>query len=655
MRVLVTGSTGYIGGHVIPALVAEGHDVRAMTRDARHLVGRFKGVETVVADALDEASVREALQGIEVAYYLIHSMRSSRRDFAAMDRQAALVFGKAAYAAGVRRIVYLGGLGDDDSHLSKHLRSRHEVGEALRAGGVPVTELRAAMIIGPGSASFEMMRYLTERLPLMIAPKWVATRCQPIAIDDVIAYLVKSLDTENTAPGIYEIGGADVLTYAEAMMRYARIRNLKRRLLVVPFFTPALSSYWVHLVTPISASIARPLIDGLYNEVVVTNDAAERAFSIQPSGYDEALRRALDRGDPSTGQRTWFDANDVRGLPGRFAGVTQGVLIDRRLLMTTASVQSVFQVFTGLGGERGWLYADWLWELRGAIDRLVGGSGMRRGRRDRNDLRLHDVVDCWRVQEIRDGRLLRLRAEMKLPGKAWLEFEVFEEGGATCLRQTAYFEPRGVPGYLYWYFLTPFHNSIFKKLSERVVAEAERLDKRSTVAMVGGVQSVGDVDLERYAGTWFEIARLYNKFEAKCIGDVTATYSRNGNRIAVTNRCRTSNGSAEARGVARVVDSFTNAKLKVRFAPAALSWLSFVWGDYWIIGLSNEYSWATVGSPDRKYLWILSRAPALGPEDFKKAVAAASKNGFEVSRLLATPHVTAPSNDEPRANLASPG
>ena len=478
MRVLVTGATGYIGGRLVPALLAAGYDVRCFVRDPGRIEGRFEGAEITRGDVFDEASINAALRDCDVAYYLVHSMSEDRRDFTRRDREGAQIFGRAAANAGVGRIVFLGGLGDDDGRakLSPHLRSRHEVGDELRRFGVPVTEFRAAIIVGSGSVSFEMLRYLTERLPMMIAPKWLRTRAQPIGIRDVLAYLVAALTTPESAGKIVEIGGADVLPYEQLMLHYAAIRGLARRIVIVPFFSPGLSSRWIHLVTPIPASIARPLVEGLFNEVVVRDTAAATLFpAITPAGYDEAVRRALDRHSTSGPETTWFDAFDVQTLPGEFAGAEQGMLIDRRERETGASQASVFRVFTSLGGSKGWLYADWLWELRGILDRLAGGIGTRRGRRSNTSLRLGDAVDFWRVEAYRPNELLRLRAEMKLPGYAWLQFESLpREGGGTRLLQTAFFDPRGTFGFLYWYGALAFHEFIFGNMATRIVREAER-------------------------------------------------------------------------------------------------------------------------------------------------------------------------------------
>jgi uncharacterized protein YbjT (DUF2867 family) len=474
MRVLVTGATGYIGGRLVPLLLDAGNDVRCVARDPDRLAGRFPGAEIVHGDVFDPVSTRAALDGIDVAYYLVHSMAKSKH-FAHRDREAAEIFAAAAKDAGVARIVFLGGLGSSsDVQLSKHLQSRHDTGDALRSTGIAVTEFRAAVIVGSGSASFEMLRALTEKLPVMLVPKWVSTCCQPIAIRDVLAYLVAALDTPASAGRIVEIGGADILTYGEMMLRYAKIRGLHRTLVGVPFFSPRISSYWVHFVTPIPANIARPLIDGLRNEVIVRDTSGMSLFTIRPMGYDEAVQRALNRYLTTGPDTTWFGAYDVRRLPGNFSGLTEGMVIDRREIVTPASPHALFRVFTSLGGKRGWLYADFLWELRGIMDRMVGGIGTRRGRRSPTDLRLGDAVDFWRVEAYVPDRLLRLRAEMKLPGLAWLQFEAEpREDGRTALRQTAFYEPRGTFGYLYWYSVLPFHGPIFGNMVRRIAALAE--------------------------------------------------------------------------------------------------------------------------------------------------------------------------------------
>ena len=474
-RILVTGATGYIGGRLVPRLLHSGYAVRCLARNAARLDGRFPGAEVLEGQIFDEGDLRAACAEIDAAYYLVHSMSDSDA-FAERDRVAAERFGRVARECGVRRIVYLGGLGDDEAQLSSHLRSRHDVGAVLRECGVETIELRAAMIIGSGSISFEMMRYLTDRLPIMIAPRWVTTLAQPIGIRDVLAYLIASLELPEGASRIYEIGGADVLTYRDMMLRYARLRDLKRKIVVVPFFTPRLSSYWVHLITPISAKLAQPLILGLHNEVVVRDPSAVRDFpQVTPEGFDAAVSRALDRYRSSGPETTWFDAFDVRNLPTNFSGVREGMLIDRRESIANAAPQDVASVFTQLGGKRGWLYGDALWKLRGMMDRAVGGFGLRRGRRNATELRVGDAIDFWRVDAYEPDRKLRLRAEMKLPGTAWLEFETGAlPDGTARLTQTAFFEPRGLFGFLYWFAVSPFHALLFKRMAAAIAVEAAR-------------------------------------------------------------------------------------------------------------------------------------------------------------------------------------
>lgn len=480
MLVLVTGVTGYVGGRLVTRLVKAGYQVRVLVRDKTRLQGRdwLAQVEVVEGDVLNPASLLKALSGVSAAFYLVHSMSSSI-DFDQRDLQAARNFGDAARANAVQRIIYLGGLGDPDSDLSKHLRSRQQTGEALAESGVPVTEFRAAIVVGSGSISFEMIRYLTERVPVMICPRWVFTRIQPIAIDDVLDYLVFALETPDSAGKIIEIGGADVLTYGDMMLHYARARGLRRFLISVPLLTPRLSSYWVHLVTPIPASIARPLIDGLRNEVIVRDASAQSLFpQLKPMNYQRAVSLALSDLEARRIETSWSDAlvtsqGDI--IPVRLA-VQEGMIIERRQQIVSVPPSTAFRMISRLGGKTGWLYFNWAWSLRGWVDRLVGGVGLRRGRRDPEEVRMGDAIDFWRVEAVEPDQRLLLRAEMKLPGRAWLQFEALPyENDQTRLVQTAFFAPKGLFGLLYWYLLYPIHRMIFAGMIRNLAARAQAL------------------------------------------------------------------------------------------------------------------------------------------------------------------------------------
>jgi uncharacterized protein YbjT (DUF2867 family) len=476
--VLVTGTTGYVGGRLVPRLLEEGWRVRCMARDPARLQGRpwVEHAEVVAADVLRPETLLPALEGVDTAFYLVHGMAGGS-DFAERDVAAARGFARAAKAAGVRRIVYLGGLGDDRGPLSAHLRSRQQTGDALCEAGVPVTEFRAAVIVGSGSLSFEMLRNLAERVPVMVCPRWVYTRTQPIGIRNVLDYLCAALRVPESAGRMIEIGGADVVTYGEMMMVYARERGLRRWMLPVPVLTPRLSSYWVHLVTPVPASIAQPLIDGLKNEVVVRDGSARELFpGIVPVDYRTAVRRALARMEAEQVETVWSDALFTsRGdrAPATFTGTHEGMVLEHRQQRVDASPEDVFRAFAGLGGARGWTYMNWAWQLRGLMDRLVGGVGMRRGRRDPDEVRVGEALDFWRVEAVEPGRLLRLRAEMKVPGQAWLQFQAspLPEGGS-LLSQTAYFAPRGLVGLAYWYALYPAHALIFSGMIARLAQRA---------------------------------------------------------------------------------------------------------------------------------------------------------------------------------------
>ncbi len=478
MKVLVTGATGYIGGRLVPALLEAGYQVRVLVRDPERLSGRdwLEAVEVIKGDVLEYETLESALKDIQAAYYLIHSMASGA-DFHQRDMLAAKNFSGAAKLAAVKQIIYLGGLGDYQADLSEHLKSRQDIGKVLAQSGVPVTEFRAAVIVGSGSISFEMIRYLTERVPLMICPKWVFTRTQPIALKDVLDYLLTSLTTPRSLNQIIEIGGKDVITYGKMMIGYAEVRGLKRVLVPVPFLTPKLSAYWVHWVTPVSAEIAHALVEGLRNEALVTDPIAKEIFpDIKPVDYETAVQIALEKLAASEVETRWTDS--LTSSLGEQEPVQltslEGLIIEHRQINILAEKDEVFRTLTGLGGERGWLYFNWAWQIRGLIDRALGGVGLRRGRRDPNDLRVGDALDFWRVEEILLGEKLRLRSEMITPGEAWLQYDLdLGKDGEVILRQTAYFAPKGLPGLLYWYLLYPIHALVFSGLVRGIKEKTE--------------------------------------------------------------------------------------------------------------------------------------------------------------------------------------
>lgn len=478
--ILITGVTGYIGGRLVLSFLEAGYRVRVMVRDPIRLQGRswIAQVDVVQADVLQPDMLDAALAGIDVAYYLIHSMRGGD-NFYERDIRAARNFGAAAERQAVKRIIYLGGLGDSASELSEHLRSRQQTGDALREYRVPVTEFRAGVIVGSGSLSFEMIRYLTERVPIMICPRWVFTRIQPIGVRDTLNYLVSAVKTPESAGQIIEIGGAEVMTYRDMMFGYANIRGLRRYMIPVPILTPHLSSYWVHWVTPIPSDIARPLIEGLRNEVIVHNDTARKLFpNIQPGAFAVAVRQALDKLNASEVETSWADAL-ISSQPDRQPSVLsthEGMFLEQRQEVVQATPGAAFQAFSSLGGDNGWLYFNWAWYLRGLIDRLVGGVGLRRGRRHPTELRVGDALDFWRVEAVEPDRLLRLRAEMKVPGLAWLQFKAESlKDGTTQITQTAFFAPKGLFGLLYWYGLYPLHSVIFSGMIRKLGHRAEKL------------------------------------------------------------------------------------------------------------------------------------------------------------------------------------
>jgi uncharacterized protein YbjT (DUF2867 family)/uncharacterized protein YndB with AHSA1/START domain len=462
--VLVTGASGYIGGRLVPRLLAAGYRVRCLAREPRKLTSRTWAadprVEILAGDTADAPSLRRALTGCGAAYYLVHSLLSAGREYAARDREMAGAFAGAAEEAALERLVYLGGLGELGDGLSEHLVSRREVEKVLARGRTPVTVFRAAVILGSGSASFEILRYLVERLPVMITPRWVSTQSQPIAVRNVVGYLVDCLASPATAGRTLDVGGPDILSYRELMRIMAEELGLRRRYVIpVPVLTPRLSSLWIHLVTPISHRIARPLAEGLRNRVVCRDDEAQRLLPQRLLPVREAIRAALDRTSHDEVETSWSMAGPIPGDPD-WAGGT--VFSDRRTLHVDAPPEAVYRAVVRIGGGHGWYAADWLWRVRGFLDRIAGGPGLRRGRRAAEDIAYGEALDFWRVTAVETNRRLALRAEMKLPGEALLEFTVEPEAGGCRLTQTARFLPTGLAGLVYWHSVRPLHGIVFR-------------------------------------------------------------------------------------------------------------------------------------------------------------------------------------------------
>ncbi|MCW2614351.1 MAG: NAD(P)-dependent oxidoreductase [Frankiales bacterium] len=494
LTVLVTGATGYIGGRLVPRLLAEGHAVRAMTRSASRLrdVPWADRVQVVEGDALGGTGLDRALAGVDVAYYLVHSIGEG--GFEDTDRRAAAAFGAAAKEAGVGRIVYLGGLVPQHEELSPHLASRAEVGQLLLDSGVPTAVLQAAVIIGSGSASFEMLRYLTERLPAMITPRWVNSRIQPIAVRDVLRYLVGAATLPPEVSRRFDIGGPEVLTYLEMMQRYARVAGLRKRLIIpVPLLTPRLSGHWVNVVTPVPAALAKPLVRSLVNEVVCSESDIRQHVADPPEGllgFEESVGLALLRIREAAVETRWSSASwpgaPSDPLPSDPDWAGGSLYQDRRERQVDADPQDLWRVIEGIGGEHGWYSFPLAWAVRGQLDRLVGGVGLRRGRRDPDQLYVGESLDFWRVEEIVDQKLLRLRAEMKLPGAAWLELGVdADENGRTLFVQRALFHPRGLAGHAYWWSVAPFHGVVFGGMLANIAGAAARAAATRRTAALG--------------------------------------------------------------------------------------------------------------------------------------------------------------------------
>ncbi len=474
-NILIAGASGYVGGRLLKCLLDRDLHLRCLARRTEGLQARFGDqVELIQGNLMEPESLAPALVGMDSAVYLVHSM-GSPGDFEERERICAQNFAKAAQEAGLKRIVYLGGLCDERVPLSPHMNSRMETGRILRESGIPVLELRASIVLGAGSLSFEMIRALVQRLPVMITPKWVHVKAQPIFIDDLLSCLEESLFVPLSSSQVVEVGGKDVTSYLGIMKAYAQERGLHRIYLPVPFLSPTLSSLWLGLVTPLFARVGRHLIESVTHPSIINNPDSMDMFSVQPRGVQEAVRDALAEEEKGLAETRWSDSLTSGQTHKTWAGVRFGTrLFDVRMREADCSPEEVFQTFMRIGGKQGWFFANWLWQIRGIMDELIGGVGMRRGRKDPERVQPGDVVDCWRVSTVEEGRRLRLRAEMKLPGRAWLEFEVTPlEHGRSQLRQTAVFDPLGLMGLLYWYSIFPLHEVIFRGMIAQIVRAAE--------------------------------------------------------------------------------------------------------------------------------------------------------------------------------------
>lgn len=477
-RAAIAGATGYIGGRLAPALLEEGYSLRCLVRDPRKLGDRDWAasgqVEIQKADLTDRASLTEALRGCVAGFYLVHSMMSAGSDYAERDLQLARTFAEASRDAGVERIIYLGGLGETGQDLSRHLASRREVEAALASAGVPVTVFRAAMIIGSGSASFEILRYLVQRLPVMITPKWVSTPCQPISVENVLTYLVESLGKPETTGQVYDIGGPDIMNYNQIMRVMADELKLPRRIIIpVPVLTPRLSSWWIQFITPLSHSIARPLAEGLKNPVVCRDDRITKIIPQRLLSLREAIKAAVQQVSTMEVETNWSMAGPIAGDPDWSGGT---VFRDERTVEVDAPASAVFKSVTRLGGKNGWFSGNILWKIRGWLDRVAGGPGLRRGRRHPENLRFGDALDFWRVIAVEKDKRLALRAEMKMPGEAMLEFLVEPLDDRRCkLTQRALFQPKGLAGLAYWYGVAPFHNFLFAGMLKGIAGKAVKM------------------------------------------------------------------------------------------------------------------------------------------------------------------------------------
>jgi uncharacterized protein YbjT (DUF2867 family) len=468
--ILVTGATGYIGNCLIPRLLEKGYRVRVLVRDPKRLRGHpwLSQVEVAQGDLLDAQTLAPALDNVDAAFYLVHNM-SNGRHYEACETESAHNFASAANTTNLQQIIYLGGLAHPEEKTGSHLRSRLKTGEILRSGRVPVTEFRSSFIIGSGSISFEMIRYLTEQFPLLIGPRDLKNLSQPIAVQDVLAYLLAALETPACRGGIYEIGGRDVLSYAETMLSYARLRGLRRGMLLLPWIPVDLMAFLVGRLTPIPPRIARALISGIRGNSNVHVAAADKVFpDIHPKTYQLAILSALEQLSPTRLEPVWRNGASSSRI------MTQGFFIENREIRLEARPEAVYRVVSGMGGKNAWLYLNRLWQLRGFLDRLAGGSGMR-GRSSEGNLSEDDIMDYYRVEAIEPGRMLRLKAELKAPGQGWMEWRAAPDGAGTLLSQTAFFAPRGLMGFLYWYLLWPVHALVFAGLIRAIARRVREL------------------------------------------------------------------------------------------------------------------------------------------------------------------------------------
>ena len=476
-NILVTGATGYVGGRLIPKLLSNNYKVRVLVRNPDRLKNKswYNKVEIYTGNVLNEKSIIGIFKNIDLAYYLIHSMEKFK-NFEKTDINAASTFATVANKEGLKKIIYLGGLAEDKNNLSKHLKSRLETGRELSKHGIDITEFRASVIVGSGSLSFEMIRNLTERIPIMVCPKWVYTKTQPISISNVLDYLISVLEIKLPKNQIIEIGGKDILTYGNMIKQYAKVRKLNRFLIPVPVLTPKLSSYWVHWTTPLSANIIKPLVEGLKNESIVKTNLAKKYFpSIKLLSYNESVSVAISHFKNKSIETSWSDSlSSSKGNDNKVTSfLKEGMITERRIIKIKTDEKSIFNFILSIGGEKGWLYANFLWIIRGYIDLFFGGVGLRRGRRHPTKLKQGDALDFWRVEKIIPNKLLRLKAEMKLPGKAWLEYEIVQKKINCDLIQKAYFMPTGLLGLAYWYVLYPLHKIIFRGMVQTIKKEVE--------------------------------------------------------------------------------------------------------------------------------------------------------------------------------------